>query len=85
MDTGYGEARRAGKWEHGYWPVLNFENHMPADEGDRCPYGGEYLHSIDKSLEPFAVEFWDQHSKESPKETQGVTAYDFAQWIANQT
>ncbi|WCI09653.1 hypothetical protein PJ267_09140 [Arthrobacter sp. OVS8] len=37
MDTGYGEARRAGVWEHGYWPVLDYENHLPADEGDPTP------------------------------------------------
>jgi hypothetical protein len=84
MDTGYGEARRSGTWKHGYWPVLDYENHLPADEGDLRPYGGEYLHSIDKTLEPFAIAFWDQHSEESQKKTQGLTAYDFGQWIASQ-
>jgi hypothetical protein len=84
MDTGYGEARRSGTWQHGYWRALDFENHMPADEGDRSPCGGEHLYSIGKSLQVFAVDFWDQHSEESPKKTQQLTASDFAQWIASQ-
>ena len=85
MDTGYGEARRSGTWQRGYWPVFDFENHMPADEGDLRPYGGEYLHSIDKSLEPFAVAFWDQHGENHVKESQQLTAHDFGQWVSNQT
>lgn len=84
MDTGYGEARRSGAWQHGYWSVLDFENHMPADEGDRTPYGGEYLYSIDRNLELFATVFWDQHGEKSVKERELLTAYDFAQWIAGQ-
>lgn len=85
MDTGYGEARRSGAWQHGYWPVLDYENHLPADEGDLRPYGGEYLHSIDKSLEPFAIAFWDQRGENHVKESQQITARDFAQWVSNQT
>lgn len=84
-DTGYGEARRSGTWQHGYWPVLDFENHMPADEGDLRPYGGEYLHSIDESLEPFAIAFWDQHGENHVNESRPLTAREFAQWVFNQT
>lgn len=84
MDTGYGEARRSGAWQHGYWPVLNYENHLPADEGDPSPCGGEYLYRINKGLEHFATEFWDQHGENQVKESQQLTAYDFAQWIDNQ-
>ena len=83
MDTGYGSARRKGVWEHGYWPVLNYENHQPTDEGDRSPWGGEYLYSIDNSLQLFATEFWDQHVDDILQETQQLTVYDFARWIAS--
>ena len=73
-----------GIWEHGYWPVLDYENHLPADEGDPTPWGGEYLYRVDKNFELFATKFWDLYSDDSSKEGQPVTAYDFAQWIASQ-
>ncbi|UKA72241.1 hypothetical protein [Arthrobacter sp. FW306-06-A] len=85
VDTGYGESRRAGAWERGYWPVLNFENHMPTDEGDLRPWGGRYLCQVDTDLEPFAIEFWDSNSESELEAGEWVSLSDFTTWIATET
>jgi hypothetical protein len=85
MDTGYGESRRAGIWERGYWPVLDCENHMPTDEGDMRPWGGRYLCQVDKYLEPFAIEFWDSNGDSGLEVGEEVSLSDFTTWIATKT
>jgi hypothetical protein len=35
------------------------ENHMPTDEGDLRPWGGQHLYVLGRDAAALAVEFWD--------------------------
>jgi hypothetical protein len=81
VGDGYGETRQGSVWQHGYWAVLDFENHMPTDEGDMRPWGGEYLREVPRELEPFAVAFWDE-SGATAAAGKRLTVSDFTKWTA---
>ncbi|MBG6183054.1 hypothetical protein IWX65_001001 [Arthrobacter sp. CAN_A214] len=85
IGKGYGKIRRGRFWQHGYLPVLDQENHMPTDENDLRPGGGEFLCTVDRDLEPFAIAFWDANSAPSSEAGPRVTKSNFTAWIATST
>jgi hypothetical protein len=59
IDDGRGLRRTSGHWEEDYIGALDMENHMPRDEGDLRPWGGQYLYVLGRDAAALAVEFWD--------------------------
>lgn len=67
LDDGNGARRSSGMWIKGYVGVLDWENHMPADEGDMSPWGGQYLYDLDDDTADLAIAFWDLRTQKNTK------------------
>ena len=74
VEDGSGASREGRQWVSGHIPVLDFENHMPADEGDNRPWGGRYLQWLDPDTALLAIDFWDHAG---PRRSWT----DFAAWL----
>lgn len=59
IEDGRGLRRTSGHWEEDYIGALDMENHMPTDEGDLRPWGGQHLYVLGRDAAALAVEFWD--------------------------
>lgn len=82
MAEGTGHVRTCHAWIREKLSVLDWENHMPADEGDMRPWGGEYLLRLDPDEAVAAVRFWDQGNY---PQTRSVHLSDFRQWLGDQS
>lgn len=83
IDDGSGLRRRSGHWEEDHIGALDIENHMPADEGDLRPWGGQYLYVLSHYAAALALEFWDFGRRDCSK--YDFTWSDFAQWMAGRS
>lgn len=77
LDDGTGARRTAGIWVREHIAALDWENHMPADEGDMSPWGGEYLYGLDDNTAGLAIDFWDQ----VVPGRIGLNFSDFVAWL----
>lgn len=76
IQDGTGLRRTSGHWEEEYIAALDIENHMPRDEGDLRPWGGQYLFVLGRDAAALAVEFWDHGRRDCGATTPSWT--DFA-------
>jgi hypothetical protein len=85
IDDGFGWSRNSGMWTRHYIPVLDYENHLPTDEGDLRPWGGQYVWSIPNELENLALSFWEDLVLEYHFGENDVYWSDFLSWVSNET
>ena len=78
MTEGTGYVRTGRSWIRQELSVFDWENHMPADEGDMRPWGGEYFLNLDPDEAIAAVRFWDQGNY---SEHSSVHLSDFMLWL----
>ena len=83
IDDGAGLRRRSGHWEEEYVGALDIENHMPTDEGDLRPWGGQYLYVLSPYAAALALEFWDFGRRDCSK--YDFMWSDFARWMAGRS
>lgn len=84
IDDGTGWTRTPGFWEWEYVDVLDFENHMPSDEGDMRPWGGKYLYRVPAKLEVLALAFWDSQGDRYGSLFARVAWSDFVVWMTTE-
>lgn len=77
LDDGTGVRRTAGIWVREHIAALDWENHMPTDERDMSPWGGEYLYGLDDDTAGLAIDFWDQ----MVPGRIGLNFSDFVAWL----
>ncbi|MGW6173684.1 hypothetical protein ACWF5H_09360 [Arthrobacter sp. NPDC055138] len=81
LNDGDGWIRQGYNWHRTQIPVLDVENHMPADEGDMRPWGGEYLYCVPEALEPLALSFWDKGQHDYLVGNRHPSWNDFLDWL----